>query len=238
MSGHSHAKTIKHVKEAADKKRGQLFSKFSRVISIAAKNGGDPELNASLRMVIEQAKKINMPNDNIERAIKRGTGELAGEVLEEFSFEAYGPAKSALIITGITGNKNRTLNEIKNLLAQNNAKMGEEGSVKWQFEKKGIIIINPGQNKKEDLEMSAIESGAQDLRWENSLLEIYVKPDNLEQTKKMLESKNLTIESASLGWAAKEKIEISPVEKDKIEKLFAALDNNDDVQEVYSNIKL
>ena len=227
-----------HTKQAADKKRGQIFSKLSRLISVAAKKGGDPDMNSELRMAVEQAKKANMPQANVEKAIKRGTGELEGEALEEFCFEAYGPAKSALIITGITSNKNRALGEVKQILHQNSAKLAEEGSVKWQFENMGVIIVAPEEQDKEKIEMAVIESGAEDMRWEGACLETYTKPVKLEEVKKALEAKELKIESATLGWMAKEEITIDEKEMAAVEKLFTALDENDDVQEVYSNVKL
>jgi len=238
MSGHSHFKTVMHKKGAEDQKRGKIFSKLSNVISVAAKKGGDPNINSELRMAIDQAKKANMPQDNVERAIKRGTGEIEGEILEEFCFEAYGPAKSAIIITGITSNKNRSLNEVKQILLRNNAKLAETGSVKWQFENMGIIIINPEEKNKEELEMACIEAGAEDIRWEREFLKVYTKPEKLEQVKKEIEAKELNIESAALGWKAKEEININEKEITVMEKLFNALDENDDVQEIYSNIKL
>ena len=235
MSGHSHWSSIKHAKGAADKKRGKLFSKLSKIISVAARKGPDPDLNPTLRMAIEKAKKANMPNDSIEKAIKRGTGELEGENLEEFVFEAYGPAKSAVIITGITSNRNRALNEVKTILNQHNAKMAEEGSVRWQFENKGIIVIEPKQESKENAELKAIDAGAQDLSWQGNILEVYTTPNNLDEVKKKLET-SFEIESATLGWVPKDEIEIK--ETESIKKLFEALGENDDVQEVYSNIKL
>ncbi|MBU1045604.1 YebC/PmpR family DNA-binding transcriptional regulator [Patescibacteria group bacterium] len=239
MSGHSHWATIKRGKETEDKKRAQIFSKLSRVISVAAKKGGDPEMNPTLRIAVEQAKKANMPSDNVERAIKRGTGELPEEILEEFCFEAYGPAKSALIITGITSNKNRTFAEIKQLLSRNNAKLANEGSVKWQFENMGVIILEiPEGTGQNDLEMIIIEAGADDFKRREGFMEVYTIPENLENVKKALENRGLNIESANLGWMAKEEIEIEEKEKTSIEKLFEALDDDDDVQEVYSNIKL
>jgi len=239
MSGHSHAKTVMHTKQAADKKRGQIFSKLSRLISVAAKKGGDPNMNSELRMAIEQAKKANMPQVNVERATKKGTGELAGEVLEEFCFEAYGIAKSAIIITGITSNKNRALSEVKQILNQNNAKLAEEGSVKWQFEQMGVIlIICSTEENKEKLEMTIIEAGADDIRQQKDFLEIYTKPESLEKVKKVLEEKGVVIESAVLGWMAKEEMELNEKDKAIIEKLLSALDDNDDVQEIYSNIKV
>ena len=238
MSGHSHAKTVKHTKDTADQKRGQVFSKLSSAITIAAKDGGDPNMNSKLRMTIDQAKKANMPSDNIEKAIKRGTGELEGEILEEFTFEAYGPAKSALIITGITSNRNRALNGVKIILNQHNAKMAETGSVKWQFENKGIITINTQDNEKEEAELKVIDAGAQDISWQGEgVLEIYTMPEDLDQVKKNIE-KEFQIESVLLGWAAKEEIELDEKGRQSMEKLFEALDDNDDVQEIYSNVKL
>ena len=239
MSGHSHAKTVMHTKQAADKKRGKIFSKLSRVISVAAKKGGDPSINPELRIAFEQAKKANMPQINVERAVKKGTGELEGETLEEFCFEAYGPAKSAFVITGITSNKNRALNEIKQILNKNNAKLAEEGSVKWQFKQRGIILVNHTTKEyKEKLEMAAIEAGAEDISQQKDLLKIYTNPDTLEKVKKGLENNGIIIESAILGWAAKEEIELNEKDKAAAEKLLRALDDNDDVQEICSNIKL
>ena len=238
MSGHSHAKTVQHTKEAAAKKRGKIFSKLSRVISLVAKSGGDPDMNPGLRMAIEQAKRANMPNENIDRAIKKGTGELEGETLEEFCFEIYGPAKSALIITGITSNKNRALGQIKQILIQNNAKLAENGSVKWQFKNMGIIVVNQEEGKREKIEMTAIEAGADDIRWKENFLEIYAEPNKLEQVKEKIEVSNLKIESSILGWIAKEEITIDGKGEDAIKKLFFALDDNDDVLDIFSNVKL
>jgi YebC/PmpR family DNA-binding regulatory protein len=237
MSGHSHAKTVQHTKEAAAKKRGKIFSKLSRVISLVSRDGGDPDMNPGLRMAIEQAKRANMPNENIERAIKKGTGELEGETLEEFCFEAYGPAKSALIIIGITSNKNRVLSEVKQILNQNNAKLAEGGSVKWQFKNMGIIVVNQGEREREKIEMTAIEAGADDMRWKKNFLEIYAEPNKLEQVKKEIETNGLNIESSMLGWVAKEEITVDEKEKNTIEKLFFALNDNDDVHDIFSNVK-
>lgn len=243
MSGHSHAKTIKHQKEITDKKRGQMFSKMSRLISVAVKEGGpNIETNSKLKLAFEMAKKFNMPKENVERAIKRGTNEPAGESLEEVSFEAYGPGNIALIITGITDNKNRTLGEIKQILSQYNGKLVGEGSVKWLFDKKGVIVIdlsaqNEGLKEKEKLEITAIESGAEDTTWQDNILNIHTKPECLEQTKKELEGKGVKIDSASLDMTAKEEIEADLKIKESCQKLFDALDENDAVQEIYSNLK-
>ncbi len=244
MSGHSHAKTIRHAKELTDKKRGQMFSKMARVIWVAVKQGGpNPETNSKLRLAIETAHSVMMPKENIERAIKRATGELPGEKLEEVLFEAYGPGRIAIIIEGITDNKNRTLGEIKQILNQNNGKLAGEGSVKWMFERKGCILLDKrGQNEslgdKEKLEMMTIEAGVQDLYWHNDLLDVYTKIEELEKVKKNLEEKGIKIESASLDWVPKEEVSLDEKTKEACQKLFDALDENEAVQEIYSNIKL
>ncbi len=244
MSGHSHAKTIKHQKELTDKKRGQMFSKVTRLISVAAKEGGtNPETNSKLRMAIEQARTANMPAENIERAIKKASGGLAEEKLEEFLFEAYGPEGVAVIVEGITDNKNRTLGEIKQILNQYNGKLVSGGSVKWLFERKGCITIDPKEQslnikKKEDWEMLSIEAGAQDIYWHDDLLDVYTKIEELEKVKKILEEKGVKIKSSSLDWTAKEEISLSEGAKTTCQKLFEALDENDSVQEIYSNLKI
>ncbi len=238
MSGHSHAKTIMATKMANDAKKGKIYSKYGRLITIAVKDGGDsgdPAKNAKLKAVMEQAKNMNMPKENIERAIKRGTGELAGENLEEVSYEAFGPGGIALIINGITDNTNRTLGEVKVILNQNNGKMAGEGAVRWMFDRKGIIIID--SPKSDEIEMAAIDAGADDIRSYKNQTEIYTKPEDLDNVKKALEDKGLKIESASLDYVAKEEIEFSEKEKEQAEKLFEALDNNDAVNNIYSNLK-
>ncbi|MCD6429140.1 YebC/PmpR family DNA-binding transcriptional regulator [bacterium] len=240
MAGHSHWHGIRHKKELEDKKRSQIFSKLARQISVAARDGDDPETNPKLRMAIEKAKEFRMPNENIERAIKRGAGKVEGENLEEFVYEAIGPGKIAIIIEGITDNKNRALHEIKSILSKNGGKLAQEGSIRWMFERYGSIVIDMAENRKtkEELELLAIEAGAEDLRWRDSKLEIYTKPDNLEQVKKFLQEKEIKIESASLDWVPKEEIEVSEKEKEAIQRLFEALDENDAVQEIYSNLKI
>ena len=243
MSGHSHAKTIRREKNITDQKRGQMFSKMARLISVAVKQGGaNPETNPKLRGAIETARSLNMPKDNIDRAIKRGTGEIAAEKLEEVLFEAYGPGGIALIIEGITDNKNRTLGEIKQILNQNNGKLANAGSVKWLFEKKGVIEVpsdkNEDKREKEDLELLAIEAGAEDIYWHNNLLDVYTKIEELERVKENLEEKGVKIEGASLDWVAKEEISVDEKAKESCQKLFESLDENDAVQEIYSNVKL
>ena len=241
MSGHSHFSTIKRAKEVTDKKRGKIFSKMSQIISMAAKEGGsgDPETNLKLKTAIEKAKEVNLPKDNIERAIKRGIGDSDEKmILEEIMVEAFGPGGVGILITGITDNKNRTLGEIKQIINQMNGKVAGEGSVKWQFERKGSLRLGLEQKMSaEDLEMAAIEAGADDIRQTDNETEIYTKPEDLEKVKKGLEEKGIKIESSSLDWVPKETVEIDDRTKTTLEKMFEALDENDDVQDIYSNIK-
>jgi YebC/PmpR family DNA-binding regulatory protein len=243
MSGHSHAKTIKHQKNLTDQKRGQLFSKMASVISIAVKEGGpNPETNSRLQAIIEDAKSKNMPRENIDRAIQNAQGAGADENLEEVSYEAYGPGGVAIIIDGITDNTNRTLGEMKQILNQHGGKLVGEGAVRWMFDRKGYIVIDPKaqtdnfQNK-ETLEMAVIEAGADDIRWEEEILEIYTKTTNLSDVKKKIESQGIKTESAAFDWIAKEEVSLDEKGKESCQKLFDALDENDAVQNVSSNLK-
>ncbi len=243
MSGHSHFHSIKHKKELEDKKRGKIFSKLSRVITVAAKEGGgDPDINPRLRMAIEKAKSFNMPKENIERAIKKGTGELASDKLEDFSFEAFGPGGIAVIIEGITDNKNRTLNEVKQILNQNKGKLASEGSVRWLFSRKGAVVIDFEAVKekfssKEVLELEIIDSGAEDFRWKEDAIFVYTSPEKLEEMKNNLKGKGIKIESSNLEWVAKEEISVGDKDKEVCLKLFNELEDSDDVQDIYSNLK-
>ena len=244
MSGHSHAKKIKHQKEATDQKRGKIFSKISRIISVAVQEkGSDPSINYALKTAIEKAREINMPQENIDRAIKRGTGEIKDAALEEFSLEAYGPGGIAVIIEGITDNKNRTLLEVKQILNQSGGKLVEIGSVKWLFERKGCLTLNlslQGENfqNREKLEMLVIEFGVEDFIWDDNILDIYTKIEDLDKIKKGLEEKGVKVDSASLDWVAKEEIQTDKNIKEACQKLFELLDELDSIQEIYSNLKV
>ena len=242
MSGHSHAKTVKATKDANAAIKGKIFSKMARLISLAAKEGGNIEFNAKLKSAVETAKKFNMPKDNIERAIKKGTGELEGEKLETILIEILGPNGINVIVEGITDNKNRTMGEVKQIAQKRNCKIANEGSVKWQFDQMGIIVTQTIEaTKKESFEMLAIEAGALDLSWQNEdeqdYLEILTKPEELAIVKKSLEEKGLAVETATLGWVAKEEIEATESDKKIAENLFEDLNENDSVQEMYSNLK-
>ena len=215
---------------------------MARIIFIAAKEKGpDPKFNPTLRMAIEKAKEANMPNDNIERAIAKATGNTENIAMEEFLYEAYGPGGIALLIEGLTDNKNRALTEIKNILNKNNGKFVESGGVKYLFQRKGVIIANNEQKdfNKDSLELEAIEAGAENINWpENNILEIHTPAESMEEIKNNLERKNITIESHSLEWLAINEIEIQNEKiKQQIEKLMDAIEEQDDVNEIYSNSK-
>jgi YebC/PmpR family DNA-binding regulatory protein len=243
MSGHSKWSQIKHKKAITDVKKGKIFSKLARMISVAAREGGgDPNINYKLRMIIDKAKAVNMPSDNVDRAIKKGTGALEGVKMEEFTYEAYGPGGIALIIEGITDNKNRTLSEIKHLLSSQGGKFAETGSVSFLFQKKGVIIINNEEKAdKESLELKAIDAGAEDLKWrDENILEINTRPEDLEKIKTILkqEQADIVIESSSLDWVPITEISVEDEKiKKQIEKLMETLDECDDVNEIYSNYR-
>jgi len=214
------------------------------MISVAVREGADPGSNSKLRQALDEARRFNMPKGNIERAIVRGAGKVEGARLEEVNYEAFGPGNIAMIIEGITDNKNRTLMEIKQTLQKYGGKLAEAGSVKWLFERKGAITINPNDQipmtQKENLEMKAIESGAEDVCWHETedILDVYTKPAELDKIKKNLEEQGIKIESAGLDWVAKEQIEISDKDNENCQKLFEALDENESVQDTYSNLKV
>jgi len=243
MSGHSHAKTVKHQKELDAKKRGKVFSKVTRLISVAVKEGGsNPDTNPKLRLAFETAKKWNMPKENIERAISRMSGESSTESLEEVIFEGFGPGGIAVMVEGITDNKNRTIGEVKQIFNQNQGKLAGEGAVKWLFEKRGAITIKPKEQlkmkNKDELELTAIESGAEDIYWYDDTLDVYTKPDDLEAVKQKLEEKEIKVDSTSIDLVPKEEVSLNDADKAACQKLFDALDENDSVQNIYSNLKM
>ena len=238
MSGHSHWAGIKHKKGVADAKKSQAFSKLAKELTVATKEGGaDPTANPRLRTVIEKAREANMPIDNIDRAIKKATGVDAGQ-LEEILIEAYGPDNIAFLISGITDNKNRTLGEIKQILLKNKGKMVEGGAVRWLFELKGVAAVDfkkiPPVDK-DDFELQLIEAGAQDIRWDDQMLEIYVEPSDLSSLREKLTLQGI-IAQTSLSWVPKEHVVSSETDTEAIEKLFEALDDHEDVQDIYVNL--
>jgi YebC/PmpR family DNA-binding regulatory protein len=236
MSGHSKWSTIKRKKAAVDAKRGKLFTKLIKEITIAARQGGgDPDANPRLRLAVDNAKSANMPADNIDRAIKKATGELEGVNYTEIKYEGYGPGGVAILIESMTDNKNRTVADVRHLLSKHGGSLGESGSVAWMFDRKGIITL-PAQGKTEDEIMEIVlEAGAEDLQFEDDYFEITTELDTFENVRKALMEAGLQIENASLQWVAKNTVEVSGETAEKLEKLIDSLEDNDDVQNVFTN---
>jgi len=237
MSGHNKWTQIKRQKGSNDAKRSQIFAKLSKVITLNAKNGGDPEANPSLKVAIDKAKAVNMPADNIQKAIKKGTGELAGEQLEEVLFEAYGPEGVALIIEAATDNNNRTSSEVKHILSKNGGRLGESGSVKWMFDRSGYLEILVEGGNAEELEMAAIEGGAEDVKIDDGTAVVFTKPEDLSAVKTVIEKSGFTVGETGFEWIAKNKVDVSEETASRIASLFEALDEQDDVNEIYSNLE-
>lgn len=243
MAGHSHFQNIKYKKGRADAARGKIFSRLSKMITVCARDGGgDISTNSQLRLAIEKAKAANMPKDNIEKAVKKGTGEIKSERIESSNFEILGPDGSGFILEVLTDNKNRTISQVKIIANKNGLNFAGEGSVKWMFDHSGIIEIeNIQTNQKEDIEINIIEAEADDFVWyENeegsNNLNIYTKIESLEKVKKNIESLGLKIKDSKVGWKAKELIEIKDEKAvEKITKFLEQIEDNDDVSEVYFN---
>lgn len=238
MSGHSKWAKIHRQKGAADAKRSNLFTKLSKNISVAARSGGDPDMNFNLRLAIDKAKDASMPKENIEKAIKRGTGELEGGTLEEVMYEAYGPGGLPLLIEGITDNKNRTTPEVKAILTKNGGSLGAQNSVQWMFAHKGVIRINLEKiQNKDDLTLELIDAGAEDVQDEEGGLTVYCQFQDFEKIKKFLDQKSIEPEYAEIEWVAKDEQEASEDVQEKIDRIIDLLEEHDDVNAVYSNIK-
>ena len=236
MSGHSKWATTKRKKAAIDAKRGKMFTKLIKEITIAAREGGgDPAGNPRLRLAVDNAKAANMPQDNIERAIKKATGELEGTTYVELTYEGYGPAGVAVLVEVATDNKNRTVAEVRHLFSRSGGSMGENGSVAWMFDKKGVITL-PRQGKSEDEVMEIIlDAGAEDLQTEDEIFVVQTSLESFEAVRKVLMDKNLEIENASLQWIAKNSIAVAGEDAEKVIKLLESLEDSDDVQNVFSN---
>lgn len=236
MSGHSKWSTIKRKKAAIDAKKGKIFTKMIKEITVAARTGGgDPDANPRLRLAIDNAKSVNMPADNIDRAIKKATGELEGVSYSELNYEGYGPGGVALLIESVTDNKNRTVAEVRYLLSKYGGSLGESGSVAWMFDRKGVITL-PRQGKSEDEMFEiVIDAGADDLQTEEEFFEVTTTMESFESVRRALVDMPLEIENASLQWVAKNTIAVKGEDSEKLVKLIDALEDNDDVQNVYTN---
>ena len=236
MSGHSKWSSIKHQKAVTDARRGQAFTKLAREIIVAAREGGgNPEVNFRLRLAVQKARDSNMPQDNIERAIKRGSGTLEGTSLVEMVLEGYGASGTAILVQALSDNRNRTLQEIRNIFQRNGGSLGESGCVAWLFDSKGLIRVEPGDLDTEQLALQAIDAGAEDVKVENGCLEIYTKPEEFEKVRAALERENLVIASAELSLIPKTMVELEEKAALQTLKLLEKLEELDEVQHVSSN---
>ncbi len=235
MSGHSKWSTIKRAKGAADAKRGQLFTKLGREITIAARSGGgDADANSTLRLAVQKARDNNMPIDNIDRAIKRGTGAGTAGALEEMTLEGYGPGGAAMLLQIVTDNRNRTVSEVRSILTKNNANMGEVGCVTWVFEQKGLIVVE-AEGDIEELELAAIDAGAEDVKDEGGAIEIITQSEDFEAVRKAIEENGVKVASAEITLIPQN---LAPLdEKTALQtlKLIDRLEELDDVQHVFTN---
>ena len=236
MSGHSKWSSIKHQKGIADARRGQLFTKLTREIIVAVRQGGsDPETNFRLRLAIQKARDNNMPHDNIERSIKRGSGDTEGASLVELFLEGYGPSGAAILVQALTDNRNRTLQDVRNIFSRNGGSLGESGCVAWLFDSRGLIRVETNDLDAEELALQAIDAGAEDVNIENAQMEIYTKPAELEAVKVTLEQKNMPITSTELSMVPKTTVALEEKAALQTLKLLDKLEELDEVQYVSSN---
>ena len=235
MSGHSKWATIKHKKAALDAKRGKQFTRLIKEIMIAARSGGDPDGNPRLRTAIVAAKAVSMPADNINRAIMRGTGELEGGQIDEIMFEGYGPGGAAVLVAVATDNRNRTVSEIRHVFSKNGGNLGEQGSVAWMFERKSQIILDKALASEERLMDLALEAGADDIRDDGDQWEVLSGPENHEAVLNALQKANIRTESAEIAMVPKNLMKLEGKSAQGMLKLSEALEEHDDVQNVYSN---
>lgn len=240
MGGHSHWAGIKHKKAANDAKKSKIFTKLIREITIAAKlGGGDPDKNPRLRKAIEDAKEVNMPMDNIKRAIMRGTGQIPGSTYEEITYEGYGPGGIAVMIEATTDNKNRTFNELRVILEKYGGNMGTTGCVSWIFERKGFITVSKDTISEDKIFDIAVECGAEDIKLEGDYYEIVTSPENFETVKENLKSKGISIYNAEITMLPKNTVSVSDEEKaQSVIKMMDELENHDDVKNIYSNFDI
>jgi YebC/PmpR family DNA-binding regulatory protein len=239
MSGHSKWHSIKHKKGAIDAKRGRMFTKVIKEITIAARiGGGDAEGNPRLRKAVLDAKELNMPADNIKRAIQKGTGELEGGQLEELQYEGYGPNGVALIVEVVTDNRNRTVSEIRHVFSKNGGNMGESGSVAWMFHKKGYIAIEKSKADEETLMTLAIDAGADDFSADESTYEIYTSPDAFEKVLSAVKAKGIPTDTAEISMIPTTYVKVEGKAAHQVIKLMEVLDEHEDVQHVYGNFDI
>jgi YebC/PmpR family DNA-binding regulatory protein len=240
MSGHSKWHTIKHKKGALDAKRGKIFTKLIKEITVAARTGGsgDVDANARLRKAVNDAKAQNMPIDTITRAIKRGTGELEGVNYEEITYEGYGIGGVAVMVETMTDNRNRTVAELRHLFSKNGGNLGESGSVAWMFDKKGYIVVDKDAKAEDELFEIALEAGADDMQAEDDVFEIYTAPENFEAVHEAIKAAGIEPQAAEVSMIPQNYTALEGADAKQMLKLYEALDDHDDVQKVYANFDI
>lgn len=239
MSGHSKWAQIKRQKGANDAKRGQLFTKLGREITIAARDGGgDPNANFRLRLAVQHARESNMPMDNIERAIKRGTGGGEGAALEDIIYEGYGVGGAAIMVEAMTDNRNRAAAEIRSVFTRHGGGLGESGCVAWLFDSRGVITLDPGKADPEEVALAAIDAGAEDVKVEDGTVEVYTQPADLDTVRQAMETMKVTISEAEVSMIPKTTLELDSKSTVTVMKMMERLEELEDVQRVYSNIEV
>ena len=239
MSGHSKWSTIRRKKGALDAKRGALFTKLSRELTLAAKEGGgDPEDNFHLRLVVEKCKQANMPKDNIERAIKRGTGELKGAALEEIMYEGYGPHGIAVLVDVVTDNRNRAVADVRRTFTRLGGNLGANGSVAWLFDRKGYIAVEPDDMDLEEIALLAIDAGADDVTMDERLVEVYTAVEDFQRVQEALRAEALELTNVEIAWLPKTTMQLDEKGTIQAMNLVEALEDSDDVRQVYSNLDI
>jgi YebC/PmpR family DNA-binding regulatory protein len=238
MGGHSHWATIKRHKSSQDAKRGKVFTRIIRELTIAARSGGDPDGNPRLRLAVAKAKEANMPGDTMKKAIQRGTGELPGVTYEEFSLEGYGPGGTAVLLEITSDNRNRTVAEIRSLLTKNHGNMAEAGAVSWQFHKKGLITIEKGKVDEDTLLSLALEAGAEDVKIGDKTYEVLTDPHDFEAVKKALVDTRIDTTLAEVTFIPQNTIHLDEKPAEQMLKLMEVLDEHDDVQKVHANFDI
>jgi YebC/PmpR family DNA-binding regulatory protein len=238
MGGHSHWATTKRHKAAVDAKRGKIFTRIIRELTIAARSGGDPDGNPRLRLAIVKAKDANMPGDTMKKAIQRGTGELPGVHYEEFALEGYGPGGTALLLEVTSDNRNRSVAEIRSLLTKNGGNMAEAGSVAWQFHKKGLIVIEQGKVDEDRLLSLALEAGAEDVKVDEKTFEVFTAPHDFEAVKKALADAKIESILAEVTFVPQNYVKLQEKSAEQMLKLMEILDEHDDVQKVHANFDI
>jgi YebC/PmpR family DNA-binding regulatory protein len=238
MSGHSKWSQIKRQKGVVDARRGQLFTKLGRELTVAAREGGaEPDANARLRLAVQKAREANMPMDTIERAIKRGAGSGEGPALDEVTYEGYGPGGAAILVEVMTDNRNRSVAEVRNAFSRGGGNLGESGCVAWLFDPRGLIAVELDRQDPDELALKAIDAGADDVRVDGSVLEVYTAPADLDAVRDALEGQEVNVSSSELAMVPKTTLEADPKDALAVLKLMERLEELDDVQRVYTNVE-